>query len=70
MGKNSKVQENQLLKSDYELLFKDSAEYFGVFNAKMIQEGQFIRFICFNEDNTYKETVWYPIQNIHRIKSY
>lgn len=66
----SKAQENAMKKADYELLFKDSSEYFSVLNAKMIQEGAFIRFICFNEQDKFKENHWYPIANIHRIKSY
>lgn len=56
-------------KHDYEILFKDSPEYFVVRNAKMIVEGSFVRFFCFVGD-TYQESHWYPIQNIHRIKSY
>jgi len=66
----SKAKVNAFKKADYELLFKDSSEYFLVENAKMIQEGLFIRFICFDLDNKFKANEWYPIANIHRIKSY
>lgn len=60
-------------KHDYEILFKDSAEYFSVRNAKMIQEGQFVRFISFQSllpNAPLEEEFWYPIINIHRIKRY
>ena len=40
--------EKAFIKNDYELLFKDSSEYFVICNAKMFQEGNLIRFICFN----------------------
>jgi hypothetical protein len=60
---------NFLKKHDYEILFKDSPEYFAVLNAKMMQEGSLIRFICFVDDKLSHEE-WYPIQNIHRIKRY
>lgn len=66
----SKAKENAFKKSDYEILFKDSAEYFLVPNAKMIQEGAFVRFLCFDDQDKYKETHWYPIANIHRLKVY
>ena len=62
--------EKFMRKYNYEILFNDSAEYFAVFNAKMIQEGNLIRFICFNNDNTYKCDEWYPAHKIHRIKRY
>lgn len=65
----SKAIENATKKTDFEILFKDSPGYFAIKNAKMIQEGAFVRFICFDED-MFKEEHWYPIQNIHRIKSY
>jgi hypothetical protein len=60
-------------KHDYEILFKDSAEYFAVKNAKMIQEGAFVRFITFDcklPSARLEEDHWYPIVNIHRIKRY
>lgn len=66
----SKAKENAFKKSDYELLFNDTPEYFAVSNAKMVFEGQFVRFICFDENNNYKEDHWYPIIKIHRIKKY
>ena len=53
--------------SDFEILFKDSPEYFYVSNARMFQEGKLIRFIVF-ENEKFKEEHWYPISNIHRIK--
>lgn len=60
-------------KSYYEILFKDSSEYFAVHNAKMIQEGLMVRFVCFDskeEFANYKEDIYYPIANIYRIKKY
>ena len=62
--------ENAFIKNDYEILFKDSPEYFVIFNAKMFQEGDLIRFISFNDSGFIIETHWYPIFNIHRIKTY
>jgi hypothetical protein len=56
-------------KSDFEILFKDSPEYFAVKNAKMYTEGPLVCFVCFDDDK-YKETHWYPLCNIHRIKKY
>ena len=53
--------------SDFEILFKDSPEYFYVKGARMIQEGALIRFICFKDGN-FDCDHWYPIVNIHRIK--
>lgn len=64
----SKAEENSLKKYDYEVLFKDSPEYFAIKNAKMIQEKKLIRFICFHPNDLFKEDVWFPISNIHRIK--
>jgi len=67
------AKEKSLELTDYEILFKDSNEYFCVEKAKMIQEGVFVRFICFESQqgvSTVKENVWFPIANIHRIKSY
>lgn len=66
----NKAKEKQLKKSDFEISFQDSPDYFLVENAKMIQEGSLIRFICFDEDNQYREEVWYPLNNIYRIKRY
>lgn len=60
-------------KFDYEILFKDSAEYFVVKNSKMIQEGAFVRFLSFEDSlpiSKLREEQWYPIVNIHRIKRY
>lgn len=54
---------------DFELLFNDSPEYFVIKSARMIQEGYFIRFICF-ENKKVEHDEWYPIQKIHRIKRY
>jgi len=57
-------------KKNFEILFKDSPEYFAVKNAKMLIEGPFVRFISFDENDKYIEDQWYPIGNIHRIKAY
>lgn len=54
-------------KSDFEILFRDSPEYFGVENARMFQEGAFVRFCTFDGDKP-KDDVFFPIANIHRIK--
>lgn len=59
-------------KFDYEILFKDSPEYFMVPSARMIQlNGPFVRFVCFDETGESRlYTEWYPVANIHRIKRY
>lgn len=56
--------------NDFEILFNDSPEYFLVENARMIQEGKLIRFICFDNDLAFDHDEWYPISKIHRIKRY
>lgn len=61
--------EKAMKKTDFEILFKDSPEYYSVLNAKMIIEGSFVRFLCFIE-NTFSHDEWYPVQHIHRIKGY
>ncbi|MBD3195606.1 MAG: hypothetical protein GF317_11150 [Candidatus Lokiarchaeota archaeon] len=66
----NKAKEKQLKKSDFEILFRDSSEYFLVENAKMIQEGNLLRFICFDENDKFKEDIWYPMLNIYRVKRY
>lgn len=57
----------------YQILFIDSPEYFYVKYARMIFEGNMVRFICFNCENQdvakYVEDVWFPILRIHRIKT-
>ena len=63
------IMDKCLEKHHYEILFKDSPEYFAVKNAKMIQEGSFVRFICFDGFKPLEDH-WYPINNIHRIKRY
>lgn len=65
----NKAVENSMKKRDYEILFKDSPEYFAVKNARMIQEGLFVRFISFDGD-VFKDDTWFPINVIHRIKAY
>lgn len=57
-------------KADFEIMFNDSPDYFFVKNAKMIQEGMLIRFICFDENNKFLHDEWYPVFKIHRIKRY
>ena len=66
----SKAKENQMRKSDFEISFQASPDYFLVENAKMIQEGNLVRFICFDENDKFKENIWYPMINIFRIKRY
>lgn len=55
-------------KRDFEILFRDSSEKFFIFNARLFCEAGFARFIIFNEDETYKECVYYPMVNIYRVK--
>ena len=62
--------DRSLQKHDYEILFNDSPEYFAVENAKIVFEGNMVRFICFSEDNTPKWDEWYPLCRIHRIRRY
>lgn len=66
----SKAKEKQMRKSDFEISFQDSPEYFIVENAKIIQEGNLIRFLCFDENDKFKEDIWYPMINVHRVKRY
>lgn len=66
----SKAFDNMMKKSDYEVSFNDSPEYFLVANAKMIFERSVVRFICFTEEDKWKEEIWYPLSNIYRIKRY
>ncbi len=66
----SKAKEKQMKKSDFEISFQDSPEYFLVENAKMIQEGNLLRFICFDENDKFKEDLWYPMINVYRVKRY
>ena len=54
-------------KHNFELLFKDSPEYFIVKNARMIFEGPAVRFIIFDKDVWVRDE-YYPVANIHRIK--
>lgn len=54
--------------NNFEILFKDSPEYFAVAGAKMLVEGPFVRFICFDPEGKFKQDLWYPIENIFRIK--
>jgi hypothetical protein len=56
--------------NDFEILFNDSPEYFIVESARMIQEGKFVRFICFDDNLVFHHDEWYPINKIHRIKRY
>jgi len=56
--------------SDFEVLFKDSTEYFAVKNARLFKAGP----DCFHfnvfKDGKCAEEVIYPAANIHRIKRY
>lgn len=65
-----KAIENRNIKSNYEITFNDSPEYFLIENAKMIFEFNMIRFICFDNENKFKEDHWYPMVNVHRVKRY
>jgi len=65
-----KALDNRNKKHDYEIMFLHSPEYFVVTNCKMIFENQMLRFICYNEDNSYKEDIWFPYISIYRVKKY
>lgn len=65
----SKAKQKQMEKSDFEVLFKNSPDYFVVQNAKLIFEENAARFVCFDGD-VFKEDVWFPYVNVHRIKRY
>lgn len=55
-------------KSDFEILFKDSPDYFVVKNARCILAvNGWIVFHVF-EGDTYLRQEMYPTQHIHRIK--
>jgi hypothetical protein len=64
------LKEKAWKKHDYEILFKDSSEYFLVTNAKMVQEGAMLRFVLFagEKGETYVGDYYYPIQNIYRVQ--
>ncbi len=58
-------------KNDFEILFRDSSEYFAVENAKMIVEGSFVRFVCFDSKEElakFIHDIYYPVDLIYRIK--
>jgi hypothetical protein len=55
-------------KSDFEILFKDSPEYYGVQNARIILAvNGWVVFHVFDSD-TYLRQEMYPTQHIQRIK--
>lgn len=54
---------------DYELMFRDSPEYYCIENAKMFQEGAMITFMRYEQDELV-EQVWFPLSNIYRVKRY
>ena len=55
-------------KSDFEILFKDSPDYFGVQNARMILAvNGWVVFHVFDGDKYLRQEM-YPTQHIHRIK--
>jgi hypothetical protein len=54
-------------KSDFEILFKDSPEHFGVENARMILAPGWVVFHVFEGDKYLRQEM-YPTQHIHRIK--
>lgn len=64
-----KASRNMMRKSDFELLFTDSPEYFLVRNAKMVFERGMVRFICFDGDE-FSHDEWYPARNVFRIRRY
>jgi len=66
----NKARENAFKKSDFEIMFKDSPDYFVIKNCKMIFEYMMVRFICFDENDKWKEEIWYPMESIFKIKRY
>ena len=61
------MKEDQVRK--FEILFKDTSEYFYIENARLFTEGGFARFVKFNSDGTYIEDFYFPLINIYRIKT-
>ena len=59
----------KLGKHSFQILFKDSPEAYWVENARMLIEGDFVRFVVFEKD-IYSHDEFYPTQHIHRIKRY
>lgn len=68
--KMGKAKENAWKKHDYEIKFNDSPECFLVKNCKMIQEYNMVKFICFDSNDEYIKTIWYPYSKIHSITKY
>ena len=66
----NKAKENVFKKSDFEIMFKDSPDYFVIKNCKMFFEYMMVRFICFDESDNWKEEIWYPMESIFKIKRY
>lgn len=54
-------------KHDYQLLFKDSPEYYWVPNSRLIINADVALFLVFKED-TLVEQQFYPWQHIQRVK--
>jgi hypothetical protein len=56
-------------KHKFEIVFRDSSEYFLSDNAKMVQEGKLLRFIEFKEQDgkVLTRSIYYPIANVFRI---
>jgi hypothetical protein len=52
---------------NFQILFSDCSERFEIKNAQMFTEGGLIRFAVFEGDKL-KETVFFPLCNVHRIK--
>jgi len=62
------MQPTWMYKSNFEILFKDSPDYFAVFNARLIlAPNGWVIFYVFDGDRFVRQEM-YPIQHIHRIK--
>jgi hypothetical protein len=57
-------------KRNFQILFRDSSEYFYIVNARMFTEGPLVRFVLFNDQDEMLEDVYYPLCNVYRIKTY
>lgn len=57
-------------KQDYEILFRDSNDYFSEKNARLVYLNGVACFFVFDDKDNLKYTAHYPLINIYRIKTY
>jgi hypothetical protein len=60
---------NRIPPRSFQVLFKDSSEYFEIHNARMFTEGGLLRFVKFDLDGNHIEDIYYPLINVYRIKT-